>query len=196
MNNGESISANPVAAPHQKPAWMTAVIVLVVLLLLSEVAYVVLGGIAKMCLAEGANCGPLVTGISRSLFTPYDSEGGVKLLSSTFSIGLPGFNNLFYLFVGGVVAEFLVMLLTTTAASLLIGFLIVWGYVVMSGGRNVAIQLLLAVAFAIGWFGFYNYTEASVYGADFLPLAEMRYLEIPIAAASLFVASFFVRQRS
>lgn len=195
MSSVETPAADTSAIVPQRPVWQSAIVVLIVLFTLSEAVYLVLGGIAKTCLAPLATCGPWVTEASRPLFAYYATESGANMFSNTFSIGLPGFNNIFYLFVAGVLADFLGILLATAAASILIGFLVVWGFLAISAKQGVALRLVLAIGFAIGWFAFYNYTEASVYGADFLPLARMRYLEIPIGAASLFVASFFALRR-
>lgn len=193
MTNGQTSSAVPAPQP---PAWQSALIVLAVLFALSETVYLVLGGIAKMCLAEGATCGTLAMGISNALFAGGTNESGVPVFSNIFSIGLPGFNNLFYLFIAGFGIDSADQMLSTVAASVIVGFLVVWGYVAMSAKRSTGLRLLLAIAFAIGWWLFYNGVEASVYKAEFVSLISARYLEIPIGTISLFVASFFVSRRA
>ena len=193
MNSGQISSED--ASISLRPAWQAALIVLAVLFAVSEIVYLVLGGIAKACLVEGAACGALGMDISNALFVNATDVSGVPVFSNIFAIGLPGFNNLFYLFISGLGIDGMDQLLSTVAASVIIGFLVLWGCFAASARRGVMMRLLLAIVFALGWWVLYNNTEASVYKTDFLTLAFMRYLEIPVGAISLFVASFLVLPR-
>lgn len=193
--SGETSSAPTSTLPPQRPAWQTALIVLTVLFAVSEAVYLVLGSIARTCMAEGAACGPLAAGTSNALFVNAVDPGGGATLMNAFAIGLPGFNNLFYLFISGFGIDTAQQLLSTVAASIIIGFLVLWGYFTTSVNRSAGLRLLLAVGFAIGWWVLYNGTEASVYKSEFLGLIFSRYLEIPVGAVSMFVASFFVGHR-
>lgn len=195
MNSAKTSAADASATGLQRPAWQTAVIILAVLFALSETVYLVLGGVARICLAESAACGLLATGISQTLFVNATDVSGVPVFSNIFAIGLPGLNNLFYLFISGLGVDGIGQLLSTVAASVLIGFMITWGYVAASAGRGVMTRLLLASGFAVAWWVLYNNTEASVYTTSFLALASSRYLEIPLGTFSLFVASFFAGRR-
>jgi hypothetical protein len=196
LTSGDFSSAEAMPAEQARPAWQTALITLAVLFTLSEALYLVLGAMATICLAEGAACGPLAKTISNALFVNATGESGAPVLDSVFSVGLPGFNNLFYIFLAGIGIDYLAPLLATAAASVVIGFVVLWGYFAMTAKRGIAMKLLLAIAFAIGWCVLYNNTEASVYKTEFVGLVSARYLEIPIGAISIFIASFFVQRRS
>jgi hypothetical protein len=188
-------STEPLPAKQARPAWQTAIIVLPVLFTLSEALYLALGATAKTCLAEGAACGPLARTVSNALFVNATGESGASVLDNAFSVGLPGFNNLFYIFLAGIGIDYFLPLLATAAASVIIGFVVLWGYFAMTAKRSVPMKLLLAIAFAIGWCVLYNNTEASVYKTEFVGLVSSRYLEIPIGAICIFIASFFVRRQ-
>jgi hypothetical protein len=198
---GADILSNDAISPAgtneaaRRPAWRSALAVFAVLFTLSEGLYLILGSIAKTCLAPGAACGSLATGVSSAIFVNATNESGAPMLSNLISIGLPGFSNLFYLFLAGITIDDYGQLLATVAASVIIGFVVLWGYVAMIAKRGVAMRLVLAVAFAIGWWVLYNNTEASIYKVDFSSIAPSRYLEIPIAAISMFIASFFARRQ-
>lgn len=194
MNNEENSSAAAIPAGQQRPAWQTALVVLSVLFALSETIYLVLGAIAKTCLAEGATCGAFANALSNALFVNATGQSGTPVLDNTFSIGLPGFNNLFYLLLAGISINDFGPLLATVAASVIIGFLILWGYFATAANRDAMIRLSLAIAFGAGWWVLYNNTEASVYKTEFVALASSRYLEIPIGAISMFLASFFMKR--
>ena len=188
------ISAAEVRAARQ-PAWQTALVALGVLFTLSEAVYLVLGHIAKRCLAEGTACAPLVNSISGALFVNATNESGAPMFSNVLAIGLPGFNNLFYALVAGIGVDYFGQFLASAAASLIIGILILWGYFALAAGRGPATRFLIAIVFAIGWCLFYNGTEASIFGADFISLVSSRYPEVPIGVASLFIASLFAHRR-
>lgn len=194
MDIRNTSSPDTVQARAQRPAWQTALIALAVLLALSEGAYLLLGTIAKGCIAEISACGQVTGPLSTALFANATNENGTQALIVLFSFGLPGFNNLFYLLLGSISISQMGNFLATVAASVLIGFLVLWGYVAAVTGRGILMKLLLAVGFSIGWFALYNNTEASVFGVGLTDLVLSRYLEMPIAAVSLFAVSFFARR--
>ena len=192
MTSGK-ISAAELQAAGQ-PAWQTTLVAFGLLFTLSEATYLILGTIAKRCLAQGATCEPFVNAVGGALFVNATNESGAPMFSNALAIGLPGFNNLFYALVTGIGVDYFGQFLASAAASVIIGVLVLWGYFALTAGRGQAMRLLIAIAFAIAWCLFYNGTEASIFGADFVSLVSTRYLEVPVGAASLFIASLFAHR--
>lgn len=189
MDGQTASSPGSSPARPQRPAWQTALVALAVLLAMSEGAYLLLGAIGKRCLADGAGCGQTTATMSNALFANAAGDGGGQVFTVAFSFGLPGFNNLFYLLFGTIGTGEMGDFLATVAASLLIGFVVLWGHVAAAAGRGIVVTLLLAIGCSLGWFALYNNMEASVFGVSFMELIPLRYLEVPVAAASLFAVS-------
>lgn len=195
MNIEDTPSAQATLARNERPIWPTALIALAVLFALSEASYMLLGVLAQRCLDKVSACGQAVGAMSDALFLYATTESGAPSFMVKFSFGLPGFNNLFYTILSGVAIDELGKFMATVAISLLAGFLVIWGFLAAAAGRGIAMKLLLAIAFALGWFALYNKAEASVYGTEFIASISARYLEIPIAAISLLIVSLFARRR-
>jgi hypothetical protein len=181
---------------RERPAWQTALVALAILFFISEAAYLLAGFGAKSCSDDAVNCRHIASWLYEIFFTHATNEAGMQVFVVKTSFGLPGFNNLFYAILGNGLAEAPGKFLATVAASILVGFLAIWGYLATSAGRGVMVRLLLAIAFAIGWFVFYNNAEASVFRLDFFETVAQRTLEIPVATISLLLVSLFVRPKS
>lgn len=195
MSTGD-ISTAPTMREQQHPAWRTALIALAVLLVLSEAAYLFAGMRAKICIDSLTSCVPINEWLYGIFFMYAESTNGAPAFMVKTSFGLPGFNNIFYIVLGNALMDQPGQFLATVAASLLVGFLALWGYLALGAQRGALMKLLFAAFFAIGWFALYNNAEASIFGADFFVLAGQRYWEIPVAFVSLLLVSLLARRRS
>ena len=173
-----------------------ALVALAALFVLSEALYLSAGMGAKTCIDSLTGCRAITEWLWDIFFMYVENDRGIQVFVVKTSFGLPGFNNIFYLILGDVLTDEPGKFLATVAASILVGFLALWGYLATSAHRGAMMKLLLAVIFAIGWFALYNNAEASVYGVDVFATAMRRASEIPIAAISLLAVSLLTQRSS
>jgi hypothetical protein len=193
LKTGNTSTTQTIPA-QPRPAWRTALVALAVLFAISEMAYLLIGLGAKSCSDDAANCRHIVSWFYEIFITHAVNEIQMEEMVVRTSFGLPGFNNLFYVILGNIMFYQPDKFLLSAAASVIVGFLALWGYLATSTGRGAMMKLLLAIIFAIGWFVLYNNAEASVYDVDVFATAMRRAAEIPIAAISLLLVSLLTRR--
>ena len=191
---GQSISR------RQRPIWHAALIVLVALLILSESAYLLAGMGAKGCIDSYripgiGRCEHITAWPSHIFFAYAENAKGIEVFAINTSLGLPGFNTLFYMVLGSVDADMWFPFIMSGLAALLVAFLALWGFLTMSAGRGALMKLLIAGLFAAGWVAFNTVVEASIYSSSFMSMLPTRYFEIAVAFLSLAVVALFARRR-
>ncbi|MDB5531721.1 MAG: hypothetical protein JWO28_36 [Hyphomicrobiales bacterium] len=85
-----NIAENTAAVPARRNTWVTALVALVVLAVLSEAAYLALAAAPYYCAADGRFCGTFLADIAAPLFDAVKAEGGRVNAYNTFAFGLPG----------------------------------------------------------------------------------------------------------
>ena len=179
----------------QNSLWSLSLIILAVLAAISEGVYLGLGSVAYACAANERLCNTPMGAIARPLFETSVIPGRGTYLYSLYSIGLPGLNNLFYLFYGYFDAGNQVRFVETIAISLLVGWLSIFVFLSASRGRGLVLRLILAFACAVGWFVLYNAAELSIFGGSFSTIVPVRAIEIAITTVCLMIASLVVERR-
>lgn len=175
------------------PTWQVALIALVILGGLSETAYVLVGMVADACFVEDINCEHVSEILGYAFFEVEPGGSRGKYVYPRGGLGLPGFSNAFHFVVGTANSSPLKSLLPA-AISVIVGFLMIAGFLSRARGGRLPSKLGLAIVFATGWFLLYNLIDMLIFRIDVSEALMQRYPEIPVSAIGLLIVSLFVRR--
>jgi len=192
----EGMTTTTPSGQGRRPTWQVALVALVVLFVISELTYLVVGMVAKAAIAGGATAHDGIPGaLANALFIYADSDAGAPVFAIKSYFGLPGFNNLYFLVFGPFDTTKLMPFITSGLAAPLVGMMALFGHLTLTAGRNFAVSVLSAALLAVGWVVLYASAEASMYGDDLWSNFSLHYLEIPVAFVSLLAVSLVIRVR-